>query len=635
MISGRSTWPGRSGHRPAPRPSGIYWFRVPEGRRWQGAPVAGVEIIQFGHRYGVVWPSIHPDGPPYGWWIGDDEIDLPGIDDARFTWLSDPWAEAFTAPDEIPADYPPSEEHREADWTTDVRRVFTLAVGALADGGTSDHEVTRKYQLRLVRLEQAGHAGATAALEELEERFIAATADPSRNGEVRSVAEARAEWRRLIDGGRTKARTTEDPAKSSAPDDRDFWTARPELERIHIYAQAQMASPWAVLAGVLARITCQVPPAVVLPAIIHDEASLNLTLALVGRSGDGKGGSVAVARRAVDIGTPAFQIHTLGSGQGIAHGYGHWENGKDGEPGRVVQHATSVMFNVEEVDHLAAHNNQNGSTALAELRRFCMGEKLGHLYVDRTKRIEIPDHHYRGAIVVGVQPARAGIILNDADGGTPQRFTWWPTIDHHPPDIEPERPEPLRWELPRDLPDVNPLTGLRPIPVCSALQDAVREARRARNRGEGDPLDGHALLTRERWAAALGLLSGHWGITDEDAELAGRAMAVSDATRAGVVVVLEAAKRAVNVARGHADADREEVIEDRQDQRVARRLLEHLRRERDWITASDLRRGLTSRDRPALESAIEKLIAAGQAESELIEAGHKQRPGTRYRAVGQ
>jgi hypothetical protein len=417
-------------------------------------------------------------------------------------------------------------------------------------------------------------------------------------------------------------------------DDHPFWTARPELRHIRTYAQAQIAAPWATLGAVLARIVCQVPPAVVLPDIINDEASLNLTLALVGRSGDGKGGAVAVARRAVDIGTPQFQVHTLGSGQGIAHGYAHWESGRDGEPGGVVQHATSVMFNVEEVDHLTAHNNQNASTALAELRRFCMGEKLGHLYADRTRRIEIPAHNYRGALIVGAQPTRAGVILNDTDGGTPQRFTWWPTIDHDPPDIEPERPDPWQWKLPPELPQPNPFTGRRPLLVCQAVWDAVREARRARNRDEGDPLDGHAILTRERIAAALGLLNGHWGITDEDWDLAGQAMAISDATRAGVATALAASARVANSARAHAEADRDEVKEDRQDQRVARRLMDILRRGGDWVNGSDLRRRLTSRDRQAFESAITKLTAAGQIESEPIpQDAPTSRPGTRYRVV--
>lgn len=52
-------------------------------------------------------------------------------------------------------------------------------------------------------------------------------------------------------------------------EDDNFWTARTELAHIRTYAQAQMASPWAVLAVVMGRVVCQVPPRVVLPAIIY------------------------------------------------------------------------------------------------------------------------------------------------------------------------------------------------------------------------------------------------------------------------------------------------------------------------------------------------------------------------------
>jgi Bifunctional DNA primase/polymerase, N-terminal len=634
----------RSSSRGPDNPSGIRLYRVPPGIDWKGELCPDVDIISWHDRYAVVWPSTHPEGRDYQWYgDGGEPLDRPPLVAGDHPDL--PWqfvAHATKDPD-VPADYEAPEARREAIWHPKVTEAFDRFPGT-----GSRHANARTASMALARYEQLQLDGATAALDELGVRFITAIEDD------RGRHTAAAEWGRLLTGARYKARTTEstvlrdravgvliiDPPPSvngngervriPPPDNEDFWTTRDELKHIRRYAQAQMAAPWATLGAVLARIVCQVPPAVVLPDIINDEASLNLTLALVGRSGDGKGGAVAVARRAVDIGTPEFQIHTLGSGQGIAHGYAHWESGRDGEPGRVVQHATSVMFNVEEVDHLAAHNNQNASTALAELRRFCMGEKLGHLYADRTRRIEIPAHHYRGAVIVGVQPARAAVILNDVDGGTAQRFTWWPTIDHQPPDTEPERPEPWPWKLPPGLPEPNPFTGRRPLEVCQTVWDAVREARRARNRGEGDPLDGHALLTRERIAAALGLLNGHWGITDEDWDLAGQAMAISDATRTAVAANLAATARVANAARAHQEADREEVKEDRQDQRVAGRLVGILRGAGDWVNGSDLRRRITSRDRQAFESAVAKLIAVGQIKGEPTTGPQGQR-GIRYR----
>lgn len=50
--------------------SGIRWFRVPPGRRWRSdlGRDSGVEIIRHGHRFAVVWPSVHPEtGTTYRW----------------------------------------------------------------------------------------------------------------------------------------------------------------------------------------------------------------------------------------------------------------------------------------------------------------------------------------------------------------------------------------------------------------------------------------------------------------------------------------------------------------------------------------------------------------------------------------
>ena len=40
--------------------SGIRWYRVEPGLRWPTGPGKDIEFIHKGHRYAVVWPSIHP-----------------------------------------------------------------------------------------------------------------------------------------------------------------------------------------------------------------------------------------------------------------------------------------------------------------------------------------------------------------------------------------------------------------------------------------------------------------------------------------------------------------------------------------------------------------------------------------------
>lgn len=57
--------------------SGIGLYRVPAGRRLVGKIDPGIEIIQYHHRYAVVWPSVHPEGRVYRWWIGDTSAASP------------------------------------------------------------------------------------------------------------------------------------------------------------------------------------------------------------------------------------------------------------------------------------------------------------------------------------------------------------------------------------------------------------------------------------------------------------------------------------------------------------------------------------------------------------------------------
>jgi len=59
-----ATWISHSGRDDG---SGIRFYRVPPAMGWVTG-LAGIDIIQPGHRYAAVWPSTHPDGRQYGWW---------------------------------------------------------------------------------------------------------------------------------------------------------------------------------------------------------------------------------------------------------------------------------------------------------------------------------------------------------------------------------------------------------------------------------------------------------------------------------------------------------------------------------------------------------------------------------------
>ena len=299
---------------------------------------------------------------------------------------------------------------------------------------------------------------------------------------------------------------------ASPIDEEQFWSSRKTLEHLRSFARARMCSPWAVLGVTLARIIADTPPRITLPPIVGGRASLNIAIGLVGRPGAGKGAAEAAAREAILL-PRTFKTHKLGSGQGLAHGYVRWE--KDGKGSALVQHTEACLFVMQEVDHMVGLVGQRGSTLLPELRSALMGEQLGHLYVDPAKRLEVAPHTYRLALTVGIQPARAGVIFNDADGGTPQRFVWMPTGDPDAPEDPGKEPMPVNWRPPEW-----PLDSV--LPVCAVAKEAIMAARHDELRGIGSELDGHRLLLREKIAAALDLLNGEAEVSERAGTWPGR-----------------------------------------------------------------------------------------------------------------
>lgn len=414
----------------------------------------------------------------------------------------------------------------------------------------------------------------------------------------------------------------------TAAEDVDFWDARHYLEHIRTYARARRVSPWAVLGVVLARVATATPHFVVLPPIVGGVASLNLFVGLVGRSGAGKGAAESVAAECFNVGL--IETHTTGSGEGIAHGYMH--RTKNGPEWNDELHA--VLFSVPEIDTLSALGNRQGATLMPELRRAWSGERLGFAYADPTKRLPVPAHEYRMCLVAGIQPGRAQTLLEDSDGGTPQRFLWLPAYDPDAPTVPPECPEPMKWEAPdtgsrSTSGQFVTRTGEIRIRVAQVARDTIDQARLDRLRGSGEALDGHGLLTRLKVAAALGLADGRLEVTEEDWHLAGVIHRKSDATRAGVQQVLTAANEERNTARATSEAKRALIVNEQVDEArvkaVSRSIVRQLRKSGDWTPSSALRRTLRSDLRAWFEDAVGRLVETGEIEGEEASQGHRYR----------
>jgi hypothetical protein len=619
--------------------SGIYLFRVPVGLAWPGEAGSGVEIIQTAHRYAVVWPSVHPEGRVYRW-VGPDGHHTEGMvpRPAALPLLPLEWIQGLSGgtvrEDVAHAGLDASgvaawlAEHGAGEPCAEMARCLAEYSAEGFVGTGSRHDPARDATHRLIRLAGEGHSGATVALGQMKQRFDAAVqADPRRPRDP-------GDWRRLCDGAVQLAAAG--PAALRDPCDAgvvleavdEFWTARPDLALIHSAARAALCSPWALLGAVLARLITAVPKHIVLPGLVGTQASLNLFVALVGESGSGKGAAMGVAAELLDV--EHIETATIGSGEGLAHLFARRVKTE------VERTADAVLLDVAEVDTLAALTSRQGATLLPELRKGWMGERLGFSYADPTKRLPIARHDYRLCMVVGVQPGRARALLDDSDGGTPQRFLWLPTTDPGVPEFDTVKPaERLTWRAIDLGVEWAVHHGRREMIVPAAVAAEVRGAQRDRLRGVGDALDGHALLARLKVAAALALLDKRMAIADEDWRLAGVVMGVSDATRASVGATLAAQNRETNRARGKAEGERAVLVADAVDgrkvARVARRLVVILRKDQGWMRHGILAHRIAYRDRPLVDDAIEAALSAGQIEADLSDP---EQASYRARVIG-
>ena len=315
----------------------------------------------------------------------------------------------------------------------------------------------------------------------------------------------------------------------------------------------------------------------------------------------------------------------MGSGEGVARTYQLPGANADDPWDR-----SRAIFTAPEVDSLTALGGRQGATLLPELRKVYTGESIGFANGGRATRLVLPAHSYRACVSVGVQPERAGTLLRDADGGTPQRFVWASVADPDAPEVRPDCPDPLTVRLARWGSDVAELS------VPNEARDAIDAQRLAVLRGDRDvdPLDGHAMLTRLKIAAALMILGGRTVVDADDWSLAGQVMLRSQRTRERVEMVLAERRRKMNRAKAHETADHDEVVADSRLQRAANSILRKLEREQP-LPGGKLRRALRSDQRDEFAAAVALLIERGQVVTDgkrfsLVATG----TGTEHRRPG-
>lgn len=400
--------------------------------------------------------------------------------------------------------------------------------------------------------------------------------------------------------------------------DDEFFSSTDELKLIYQWARSRYAAPWAVFGAVLLRVAASTGPHVQLPGIIGGRASLNLGAMFVAPSGGGKGVSDKVARLA----WPATIIERpIGSGEGISALFAPPK--KDG-----VEPITRAILSVPEVDTLTGLATRQGNILLAQLKGALMGELIGQSNASEATTRVVQPHTYRCCLSIGAQPGHAQVIFNDATGGSPQRFLWFPTTDPDMPAAAVDDPEPLNTRLPAWALMADDVTEIQY--GTDEIRDTIITAHLARQRGEGDALDGHALLARCKVAAAIAILHHRSVVSEADWELSAVVMAKSDHTRGWMIDQAKASERAKARDRAQARAAGEDFYDASRLETVKRSLLRML--ERDGEQAGNVLRSRLGRKekRELFDQAISLLIAA-----KLVESVPGDTKGTRYRLDGQ
>lgn len=192
--------------------SGIRLYRatLPPGRVWidePGGHQAGIESIHRGHRYAVVWPSIHPGtGRVYTWRQEGQEYGIVP-DPTALPELPDAWIEALSRPGEVRQGTQAGHDETVATvtgWREDelcerVRRAAEGALGGLsaATAGATLHPVANSDLFSLACLGHEGHAGVRGVLARHHAAFVLAAQQPAHG---RLEREADGEWWRMVRG---------------------------------------------------------------------------------------------------------------------------------------------------------------------------------------------------------------------------------------------------------------------------------------------------------------------------------------------------------------------------------------------------------------------------------------------------
>jgi hypothetical protein len=192
--------------------SGIRMFRVEPGLRWPTGPGKDIEFVHKGHRYAIVWPSIHDKtGQQYKWYNHTGKECEPPEPD-QLTELLWEWQVHFTGGEQrreqdIPQRKATAEELKTCLTDGPICYAATKALAKFDDRLTvqARHDSALRTVMSLMRHGEQGHKGINAAIAELRNRFVNLVTKDRADG-----SEA-GEYERMVDGAAVKVMVKRTP----------------------------------------------------------------------------------------------------------------------------------------------------------------------------------------------------------------------------------------------------------------------------------------------------------------------------------------------------------------------------------------------------------------------------------------
>lgn len=414
----------------------------------------------------------------------------------------------------------------------------------------------------------------------------------------------------------------------------EVWDERPALAMIRDAAHSRMVAPYAVFGAVVARVAAFTHPSTCLPPIVGGRAPLSLFVALHGSSGAGKSTPVSCASDLLPM-VPLGCVGPLGlgSGEGLIEAFMELVEETDGGgKKRKIKRQVhwGALFTLDEGQMLSEIGSRRGSTILPTLRTAWSGEDPGQANASIETRRSLRKGSYHVGLISLWQDKAGAALIEDQDGGTPQRFIWLPTTDPHFPDNEPDWPGELEVKFPPII-ATGGVVGYNPLGLDDEIRAEIKDKRRQAVRGhlKEPPLDAHRRLNKLKLAGVLAILDGRHHINADDWRIAEHFMCVSDAVRDSVLDRSRdrLAEELKADARRYAlrDAVVEHTAAERALARAARAAWRAASASDQGATRRDIHIAITSRDRAMVtaQDAIDEAIRLRW----IVESDDRFQPG--------